>query len=45
MARKCSELRDKMSPERRARNDAAIKQLIAEMEDRSRQLHENTPAE
>jgi len=31
MARKFSELRDKMSPERRARNDAAVKAMLAEM--------------
>jgi len=31
MARKFSELRDKMSPERRAKNDAAVKAMLAEM--------------
>jgi DNA-binding XRE family transcriptional regulator len=31
MARKFSELRDKMSPERRARNDEAVKKTLAEM--------------
>jgi predicted transcriptional regulator len=31
MARKFSELRTKMSPERRARNDAAVKKALAEM--------------
>jgi len=31
MAKKFSELRAKMSPERRARNDAAVKAMLAEM--------------
>ena len=31
MARKFSELRDKMSPERRARNETAEKKALAEM--------------
>ena len=31
MARKFSELRAKMSPERRARNEAAVKIMLAEM--------------